>query len=133
MADKNYGIMSIGTFGGDLVEKGRIMAGEQLGLTGCKISFNATPAGGFVPFVHAHKLNEEVYIILSGDGAFMVDGEEFAVKEGDVVRVDPAGERALKAGDTGMTYLCIQAQAGSLTQATMDDGVLCETKASWMA
>ena len=35
MADKNYGIMSIGTFGGDLVEKGRIMAGEQLGLTGC--------------------------------------------------------------------------------------------------
>ena len=118
MADKNYGIMSIGTFGGDLAQAGRIMAGEQLGLTGCEISFNATPAGGFVPFVH---------------GTFMVDGEEFAVKEGDVVRVDPAGERALKAGDNGMTYLCIQAQAGSLTQATMDDGVMCETKASWMA
>ena len=62
MADKNYGIMSIGTVGGDLAQAGRIMAGEQLGLTGCEISFNATPAGGFVPFVHAHKLNEEVYI-----------------------------------------------------------------------
>ncbi len=86
-----------------------------------------------MPFVHAHKLNEEVYIILSGDGTFMVDGEEFAVKEGDVVRVDPAGERALKAGDNGMTYVCIQVQAGSLTQATMDDGAMCETKASWMA
>lgn len=133
MAGKNYGIASIGTFGGDLVEKGRTMVGEQLGLTGCEISFNATPAGGFVPFVHAHKLNEEVYIVLSGDGTFMVDGEEFAVKEGDVVRVDPAGERALKAGDNGMTYICIQAQAGSLAQATMDDAVMCESKASWMA
>ena len=102
------------------------------GLTGCEISFNATPAGGFAPFVHAHKLNEEVYIIVSGGGTFMVDGEEFSVKEGDVVRVDPAGKRACKAGDEGMTYICIQAQAGSLTQATMDDGVMCDSKASWM-
>lgn len=130
----NYGIMSIGTFGGDLVEKGRVMAGETLGLTGCEISFNATPANGFVPFVHTHKLNEEVYIVLSGSGTFMVDDDQFDVKEGDVVRVDPAGKRALKAGDDGMTYICIQAQAGSLTQATMDDGVMCDgVKAPWMA
>ncbi len=130
----NYGIMSIGTFGGDLVEKGRVMAGETLGLTGCEISFNATPANGFAPFVHAHKLNEEVYIVLSGSGTFMVDDDQFDVKEGDVVRVDPAGKRALKAGDDGMTYICIQAQAGSLTQATMDDGVMCDdVKAPWMA
>lgn len=130
----NYGIMSMGTFGGDLVEKGRVMAGETLGLTGCEISFNATPAGGFVPFVHAHKLNEEVYIVLSGSGTFMVDDDQFDVKEGDVVRIDPAGKRALKAGDEGITYICIQAQAGSLTQATMDDGVMCDdVKAPWMA
>lgn len=130
---KNYGIMSIGTFAGDLAEKGRVMVGEELGLTGCEVSFNCTPAGGFVPFVHAHKLNEEVYVILAGSGTFMIDGEEFFVREGDVVRVDPAGERALKAGEQGLTYLCIQAQAGSLAQATMDDAIMCDSKASWMA
>ena len=87
-----------------------------------------------MPFVHTHKLNEEVYIVLSGSGTFMVDDDQFDVKEGDVVRVDPAGKRALKAGDDGMTYICIQAQAGSLTQATMDDGVMCDgVKAPWMA
>lgn len=131
--EKNYSVMNIGTFGGDLAEKQRVMAGEELGLTGCEISFNHTPAGGFLPFTHAHKLNEEVYIVLGGSGTFMVDGDEFPVAEGSVVRVAPAGERAVKAGDDGLTYICIQAQAGSLTQATMDDGVPCERKASWMA
>lgn len=128
----NYSIMNIGTFHQDLAQKERVMAGEALRLTGCEISFNSTPAGEGSPFVHAHKLNEEVYIILSGNGIFKVDEEEFPVQEGSVIRVAPAGERAIKAGDEKLVYICIQAQAGSLTQATMEDGFLCESKASWM-
>jgi len=31
-----------------------------------------------------------------------------------------------------LVYICIQTQAGSLTQATNDDGVISESKASWM-
>lgn len=61
-----------------------------------------------------------------------MDGDEFPVQEGSVVRVSPAGERALCAGDETLVYICIQAQAGSLTQATNEDGVVCESKASWM-
>ena len=129
---KNYDLMNIGTFQTDLAEKGRVMAGEQLHLTGTEISFNYTPAGQFTPFVHTHQLNEEVYIVVSGSGEFMVDGEEFPIKEGSVIRVSPAGERAIKAGAEDLAYICIQAQAGSLTQATSDDGVLTESKASWM-
>ena len=129
---KNYAVMNIGTFHGDLAKTGRCMAKETLGLTGCEISFNYTPAGQFVPFVHSHKLNEEVYIIVSGKGQFKVDEEEFAIGEGSVIRVNPAAERAIKAGDQDLVYLCIQAQAGSLTQATNDDGVISESKASWM-
>lgn len=129
---KNYGLMDLGTFKGDLAAKGRVMAGETLKLTGCEMSFNYTPAGKFTPFVHSHKLNEEVYIVLGGSGKFMVDGDEFAIREGSVVRVDPAGERAIKAENEDLIYICIQAQAGSLTQATQDDGVISDTKASWM-
>ncbi len=129
---KNYGLMNVGTFKGDLSAKGRVMAGQEAGLTGSEISFNYAPAGKFLPFVHTHKLNEEVYIVVSGSGTFMVDGDEFAIREGSVIRVAPQGERAIKAGDEDLVYICIQAQAGSLTQATNDDGVISQFKASWM-
>ena len=129
---KNYGCMNIGTFQKDLAKKGRLMAGKELELTGCEISFNYTPAGQFTPFVHSHKLNEEVYIVISGEGEFKVDGEEFAIHEGSIIRVAPSAERAIKAGAENLVYICIQAQAGSLTQATNDDGVISESKASWM-
>lgn len=130
--EKNYGLMNIGTLKGALAEKGRVMAGQELSLTGSEISFNYTPAGGFTPFVHSHKLNEEVYIVISGNGRFMVDGDEFAIMEGSIIRVAPAGERAIKAENEDLVYICIQTQAGSLTQATNDDGVISESKASWM-
>ena len=59
---KNYSITNVGLFK-NLGEKGRLMLGEELGITGCEISMNSTPAGKFTPFVHSHKLNEEIYIV----------------------------------------------------------------------
>lgn len=129
---KNYATMSLGTFRQDLAVKGRVMAGKALGLTGCEMSFNYMPAGQSVPFVHSHRLNEEAYIVISGKGEFMVDGEEFPIQEGSVIRVSPAGERAIKAGTEDLIYVCIQAQANSLTQATEKDADINESKASWM-
>ncbi|AMC93889.1 hypothetical protein AOC36_07795 [Erysipelothrix larvae] len=128
----NYNRMELGTFGHDLKEKGRVMSKEALGLTGTEISFNYVKAGDFTPFVHSHTLNEEVYIILQGEGMFMVDADEFEIKEGSVIRVSPKGQRAIKAGDADLVYICIQAQSGSLTQSTEHDGVMSESKASWM-
>ena len=128
---KNYGLMNIGTFKEDLAKAGRIMADESLGLTGCEMSFNYSPAGSYTPFVHSHKLNEEVYVIISGNGQLMVDDEEFSIQEGSVIRVAPNGQRAIKA-DSDLTYLCIQVKENSLTQATMDDAIINEAKASWM-
>lgn len=130
--EKNYDLMNIGTFKGGLAEKGRVMAGQELSLTGSELSFNYTPAGEFTPFVHTHKLNEEVYIVISGKGKFMVDGDEFAIQEGSIIRIAPTGERAIKAENDDLVYICIQTQVGSLTQATNDDGVISESKASWM-
>jgi uncharacterized cupin superfamily protein len=113
-------------------EAGKYFAGKELGLTGCEVSLNCLSAGTAVPFVHAHKKNEELYIVTAGNGKFFVDGAEFPVKGGSMIRVAPAGERALTAGDKDLCYICIQAQEGSLTQATREDGMIRETKASWM-
>lgn len=108
---------------------------ELLSLTGTEVSINNLPAGVSIPFVHAHTNNEELYIVLSGKGSFFVDGEEFLISEGDSLRVDPKGERCLKAADdSALRYLCIQSRAGSLQGYTMSDGIISEEfkKPSWL-
>lgn len=138
MQTKNYKTMDIGPLE-KLVEqevmgfRGKAFVGNNLDLSGCEVSINCLPAGESTPFVHAHKKNEELYIITGGNGTFFVDGDEFPVQEGSLIRVAPSGERACKAGDKDMVFICIQAQEGSLTQATADDGMVLATKASWMA
>lgn len=112
---------------------GKYFIGENLGLTGCEVSLNRLPAGKGMPFVHAHKKNEELYIVLRGNGTFFVDGEEFPIQEGSLIRVAPAGERAWKAGSEDLYFICIQAEAGSLTQATLEDGIRLATTTSWIA
>jgi len=122
------------SFGPIAIESGkRVEMKETLQLTGAEISINSYGPNEFTPFVHAHKLNEEIYFILKGEGVFKIDADEFAVNEGDMIRVAPAGKRAIKAGNDGLTYMCIQVQENSLTQATHEDGVLIEDdNASWM-
>lgn len=111
---------------------GKLFIGGNLGLTGCEVSINKLPAGKGMPFVHAHHKNEELYIVLGGNGTFYVDGKEFLLKEGYLIRVAPNGERALSAGSEDLYFICIQAEAGSLTQATLEDGYRVDAKASWM-
>lgn len=137
MQEKNFSLTDMGAFaqlsqtefnGG----KGKYFIGKDLGLTGCEVSINCLPAGQGVTFVHAHKQNEELYIITGGNGTFFVDGEELPVQEGSLIRVAPNGQRACKAGDKDLYFICIQTQKESLKQATMQDGIIVEAKASWM-
>lgn len=111
---------------------GKYFVGSDLGLTGCEVSLNRLPAGKGMPFVHTHRKNEELYIVLRGSGIFYADGREFPVQEGSLIRVAPDGERAWQAGAEDLYFICIQAEAGTLSQATLEDGVRTATKASWM-
>ena len=118
---------------GDIKALGRVTLHKELALTGSEVSINELPAGVSVPFVHAHKQNEEVYLILSGKGQFYLDGDEFGVAEGNVLRVDPAAKRCIKAdADSSLRFVCIQAKANSLTQFTETDGVPADGKPSWL-
>jgi len=134
---QNYSTDHIGPFE-ELLNKdfmgfhGKYFIGKELGLTGCEVSLNRLPAGKSMPFIHSHKKNEELYIVLRGSGMFYVDGDEFPIQEGSLVRVAPEGERGWKAGDEDLYFICIQAEAGSLSQATLEDGKRHDTKASWM-
>lgn len=112
---------------------GRLTLNARLSLTGSEISINELPAGIGVDFVHSHKQNEEVYIILAGEGYMFIDGDEFPVREGSVIRVAPEGQRCITAGkDSSLRFICIQTQSNSLQQFTMDDGMLNDVTPSWL-
>lgn len=105
---------------------------DVLGLTGAEVSVNVFPAGGAVPFVHAHKANEEIYGVLQGRGELYIDGDVKPIAAGDWFRISPKGRRAIRAAqDCALQFVCIQVKAGSLEGYTMTDGVLCEEKAPW--
>ena len=77
------------------MEGARTELHDLLGLTGAEVSVNTIPAGGSVPFVHAHKANEEIYFILSGKGKVEIDGQSVDLVEVDWLRIAPEGRRRI--------------------------------------
>ena len=106
-------------------DEARVELHNTLGLTGAEVSINKLPAGAGVPFVHAHKNNEEIYGILSGRGKAVIDGEEVALAAGDWLKVAPAAKRQFSAAeDSGIEYICIQVKENSLGGFTADDAIM---------
>ncbi len=98
---------------------------DKLALTGAEVSINTLPAGTGVPFVHAHKNNEEIYGIIAGRGKAVIDSEEFCLSAGDWLKVAPAAKRQFSAAaDAGITYICIQVRQNSLEGFTAGDAVM---------
>ena len=105
--------------------EGRVELHDQLALTGAEVSINQLPAGAGVPFVHAHKNNEEIYGIISGEGKAVIDGEEITLTAGDWLKVAPAAKRQFSAAEnSGITFICIQVKENSLEGFTADDAVI---------
>ena len=103
----------------------RVELHDRIGLTGSEISVNVLPAGASVPFVHAHKQNEEVYIVLEGKGKMVLDGEEVELMANDYLRVSPPVKRQIFAApDSAIKYVCIQTKSGSLENYTATDGIM---------
>lgn len=110
-----------------VTEEARTELHDKLSLTGAEISVNNLPAGAGVPFVHSHKQNEEVYIILSGSGKAVIDGETVELHAGDFIRVAPAAKRQFFAGeDSPIRFVCIQVKENSLEGYTAEDAVIAE-------
>ena len=105
--------------------EGKAFVKELVGSTSMEVSFGSLAPGQAVPFNHKHKQNEELYIVLSGEGVFTLDGTKVSVASGSVVRIAPAVSRCTRCtGQTPLVYICIQAKEGSLEQYTMTDGII---------
>ena len=120
--------------GPDVKIQGKVFAGQALGTTGSELSFQTLVPGQDSGFLHTHKTHEELYFILRGEGQYQVDGQVFPVREGSVVRVAPAGKRALKnTGQEDLTMLCIQYKANAFGEADspMTDGNILQEPLEW--
>lgn len=108
------------------LENGKVFLHDALELSGCEISVNTVPEGFKVPFNHKHKQNEEVYIILKGEGIITVDGTRINVKEGSAVKVLPEASRTIENTGNGIfQFICIQSKQDSLEQFGLGDAELC--------
>lgn len=111
---------------------GKVFGGAALGATGAEFSLQSFAPGTETGFLHTHKTHEELYFFLSGRGLFQVDGQTFAVAEGSVVRVAPAGRRSVRNdGTEPLVMLCVQYKAGTLTAEDAADGVILQEAVKW--
>ena len=116
---------SVATVGNLTSFEGKAFVKDILGTTSVELSFGTLAPGTSVPFFHHHRQNEEVYVVLSGEGVFVLDGVEEPVASGSIIRVAPGVSRNTKCtGNTPLVYICIQGKAGALEQYTMTDGVV---------
>lgn len=103
---------------------GKVFLRETLGATGIEISWNSFPVGSGMPFLHAHREHEEIYLFTAGTGEFQVDGKIFPVNEGSVVRIAPAGARAYRnTGNTPLHFIVLQVRPNSINGGAIEDGI----------
>jgi mannose-6-phosphate isomerase-like protein (cupin superfamily) len=112
--------------------RGKLFLREVLGSAGLEMSLNVVPPGKGIPFLHRHRQNDEVYVVVGGRGQFLVDGECIDVAEGSVLRIRPPAARAWRNNSDGpLHFLCIQYEAESVIQGGTSDGQGVEGKPAW--
>ncbi len=59
------------------------------------------------PGGHRHREQEEAYLVISGSGQVLLDGEVIELRQWDLVRVSPEVVRAFAAGHDGMEIVAV--------------------------
>jgi uncharacterized cupin superfamily protein len=102
---------------GPRVRRTRRNLGRAVGSTTCGLQHVEVAAGGESAPAHCHSLEEEIFVVLSGDGTVVLGDEEIAIAAGHVIARPPATGIAhiFRAGDSGLCYLAFGTrEAGDL-------------------
>jgi len=111
---------------------GKVFGGAAVKAGGADFSFQVFAPGTEGGFYHVHKEHEELYFFLAGEGEYQVDGTAIPVKEGSVVRVSPAGKRAVRnTGSAPLVVLCVQYKAAAPGSVTPSDGTILPGAVEW--
>lgn len=112
--------------------EGKVFIKELLELTSCEISFNVMKPNTSMPFIHKHRENEEIYIILKGFGQMLLNDKVFEIKEGSIVRALPETERAIRNNSTdNLTFIVFQGKMNSINSKQIEDGFSINKQPEW--
>jgi mannose-6-phosphate isomerase-like protein (cupin superfamily) len=81
------------------------VARDALGTTESALSFMRLAPGFRVPFGHHHELQEEVYVVLSGNAKLKLDDDILELGPWDAVRIAPGIVRDVEGGPDGAELL----------------------------
>lgn len=84
-------------------------ASEPLEMRKAGVSYQRLAPGFRAPFGHKHKVQEELYVIVSGGGRVKIDDEVKELKAWDAIRVAPETMRCFEAGPEGIEILAFGA------------------------
>jgi uncharacterized cupin superfamily protein len=89
-------------YAGTWRELGRAAGSQRTGLNYVEVE-----AGMLGTPFHCHSAEEEIFVVLEGDGTLLLGDERISVRRGHVVARPPASRvaHAFEAGDGGLTYL----------------------------
>jgi mannose-6-phosphate isomerase-like protein (cupin superfamily) len=112
--------------------RGKLFLRDLLRSTGLEMSLNVVAPGKGMPFLHRHRQNDEVYVVVGGRGQFLVDGECIDVAEGSVLRLSPPAARAWRNNsDAPLYFLCLQYRANGVIDGGTSDGQKVEGNPVW--
>ena len=76
-----------------------------LGATELGVSLQRLRPGARQAFGHRHHRDEEIYVVLAGNGRVAIDDEVRPIRRYDAIRVAPGSVRAFEAGSDGLELL----------------------------
>lgn len=85
------------------------MARVPLELEQFGISYQRIAPGYRIPWGHTHKVQEEVYLVVSGTVRMKLDDEVVELKQWDAVRVPKDTMRGFEAGPEGVELIAVGA------------------------
>jgi mannose-6-phosphate isomerase-like protein (cupin superfamily) len=85
------------------------LATKALELEQSGLCYQRLPAGYRFPYGHTHEAQEEVYVVVGGNGRMRLGDEIVELKEWDAVRVPPGTWRGYEAGPEGLEILVVGA------------------------
>jgi mannose-6-phosphate isomerase-like protein (cupin superfamily) len=89
-------------------------AGKGLGVTAWGMNVERLPAGwqDFPDHDHSEQGQEEVYVVLAGDGTLYADGETWSLAPATFARVGAEQKRRIVPGSQGITLLALGGTPG---------------------
>ncbi len=84
-------------------------ATKPLQLKKSGLGFQKVLPGRTIPFKHKHAAQEEICIIVAGNGSIQLDDETVDVKTWDAVRIPPEVIRTVSAGPDGLEMIIVGA------------------------